>query len=146
MCGAFIPQRWLDEQFATPPPHRILVTASWRQCRDALPFWDVYGSAGEPLQTVTSSDELSSAAPAPEPDEDRAGSGGKRPGSSGGGSQAAGTPEAAATGGSSGGGSGGAKAAGSSGGDGSLAAVPAPARRLLSRRLAAFWDHRHRSQ
>lgn len=45
-------QAWLDEQFATPPPHRILVSAGWRRCRDSLPFWDVYGSRGEPMQTV----------------------------------------------------------------------------------------------
>jgi hypothetical protein len=45
-------QAWLDEQFATPPPHRILVTAGWRRCRDSLPFWDVYRSGGEPLRTV----------------------------------------------------------------------------------------------
>lgn len=49
-------QRWLEEQIATPPPHRVLVCAGWRRCRDSLPFWDVYGAAGEPMQTITSLD------------------------------------------------------------------------------------------
>lgn len=45
-------QRLLAAQRLSPPPHGVVVGAGLQRCRDALPYWDIYGRRGEPLATV----------------------------------------------------------------------------------------------
>ncbi len=46
-------QRWLDEQFAAPSPHAVLVSPGFKRCWETLPSWDIYSAEQPPMPTVT---------------------------------------------------------------------------------------------